>query len=193
MQEKIKKKKYFTNNLIILFIVFSAVVLGITILLLSTKKYILLIVPALLFVMLIILLFIPATEYVYFCETSYFYRHNFFCKEVEIDYKAIDKIVIDFGTGLYTGTKPLSNPGSVIYFLNNKNLVHHAYISVAFIKELTCHFSKKQIKILVNLNAKIWGFPKKYHKLLYPYLSEKDKKAFVEKYGTAYTDSLNNN
>ena len=33
--------------------------------------------------------------------------------------------------------------------------------------------------------------PKKYHKLLFPYLSPKDKKSFLQKYGEEYSKNLN--
>lgn len=183
------KKYYITKQGGLALLINSMIPLVITIYVLIFKKNILLgvsIIGILLFIPCFVISLQNLTEKIVFYEDYFVYKKNLFCKEVKISYNKIDKIIIDFATGYASsGWKPATNPGKRIYFEIQRKIAFHCELTYNFIEEILKRFKKSQIKVLTNIDENIFNFnfPKKYHKLVFSYLTTNSKKKFIKKYG----------
>ncbi|MBQ2718413.1 MAG: hypothetical protein IJF75_07445 [Clostridia bacterium] len=121
--------------------------------------------------------------YVAFGDDYLVYKKGVIAKQKFIDYIFFDKVIIDFEAVL--------GQDAYIYFKKNDKIVLSYEAKLEIVKDIVNNINKKKIEVIFNINSKWYNMPKKYHKLLFPYLSPKDKKSFLQKYGEEYSKNLN--
>ena len=121
--------------------------------------------------------------YVAFSEDYLIHKKNALSKAKFIDYYNIDKVNLDFEAAMWGM--------NWIYFKNDDKIILAIPMTVKIVKDILKQINKRKIYVKFDINSKWFNLPKKYHSLLYTYLSPKDKKAFDEKYGEEYSKNLN--